>query len=141
MADVLNKRQKRILLLGLALLALSELVPYWLFFDVMTSGKRSAGYHFFTKNPKVEGPAEMLKLFPDHLAGDDVTKYIEVKRDGFRTFLQRLFLSLFTLALIILFKYALSFGWKILAVLIICLGIPPFYFWSDSLRFDYLISR
>ncbi|MDQ3012628.1 MAG: hypothetical protein M3X11_18195 [Acidobacteriota bacterium] len=138
MANALNKRQKQILLFGIALIALSELFPPWVYFNRMTSGKRSAGYHFFKNKPEVKSRAEMLEMFPDSEERYDLMQAIEVQRDSIQILLQRLFLSLFTLVLIILFKNNLSLGWKVLAGLIICLGIPPFYFWLYVFRLENL---
>ncbi len=80
----------------------------------------------------------MLEMFPDSEERYDLMQAIEVQRDSIQILLQRLFLSLFTLVLIILFKNNLSLGWKVLAGLIICLGIPPFYFWLYVFRLENL---
>jgi hypothetical protein len=135
MINALNKRQIQILLFGIALIAFSDLFPPWVYFDAMTSGQRSAGYHFLQKKPEAKSRAE---VFGSTREGLDLTQNLEVKPDRLRIDLQRLFLSLFTLALIILFKNKPSLGWKILAGLIICLGIPPFYFWLYIFRLDHL---
>lgn len=138
---MMNANQRMILGVGILLISLSELFPPWAYFNRMTSGRRSAGYYFFTNKPEVKSRDEMLGMFPESIGAYDVMQAIEVKRDGIRILLQRLFLSLFTLALIIIFKNKLSLGWMILAALILCLGLPPFYFWLGELRFNYRLSQ
>lgn len=118
---------------GVALIGLSELFPHWSYFDPMTSGRRPAGYHFFTEKPEVKGRGEVFGT--DGML--DLTQRLDIKRDGLRTLLQRLLISLFTLARIILFKDILSLGWKVLSALIICLSLPLFLFWLNELHFEY----
>lgn len=109
------------------MLTLSELFPHWIYFDNVNSARRPAGYHFFTNKPK---PAD--RNLPQH---------VEAKRDALFKLLQRAILCLFTLALFILFKNDLSLVWKVLAVIIIGLGILPLYVWIDYLWSYYLTSH
>jgi hypothetical protein len=140
-ASALNKRQKQILLLGIALIVLSELFPHWVYFDAMTSGKRSAGYHFFTNKPEIKSRDEMLKIFPVTREDYDFMQSLEVKPDRLRILLQRLLLSVFTLGLVILFKNNLSLGWIIVVVPIICFGLWLLYLWNLMFRLDDLIPH
>ncbi len=133
----LNKKQTLILIFGIAVFVLSELFPHWVYFDAMTSGHRQIGYRYYANTPQLKGPEEMLKLYPNPIAGDDFMHYLRVEKDGLRTLLQRAFLLLFICGLLITFKRNLSLAWAVLAGAILCLSIMPFYVLVDSLRLDF----
>src|SRR5947209_4150820 len=57
----MNSRQKSVLIVAGALVALMLLFPPWDYFDPDTSGRRSAGYHFFLTPPD---PRPARELFP-----------------------------------------------------------------------------
>jgi hypothetical protein len=60
----LNSKQKRILQIGVILIALSVMFPPWRYEDGWTSAERPAGYHFvFGGVPKVKPQAEMREIF------------------------------------------------------------------------------
>jgi hypothetical protein len=52
-----------VIVAGLALFALSELFPPWLYEDENTSAVRPAGYHFYKSPPLLKTPPEMKKIF------------------------------------------------------------------------------
>ena len=123
---MLNKGQKRVLLLGTALMILSELFPPWRYIDNITSAERSAGYHFITTSPTVKSPEEMQKIFPQY----DSWESIRVSKNRFRLLLQRMSIPLLTIGLFAFFKDRLSFSLKILSTLIILTGIGFAIFWA-----------
>ena len=137
MAMVLNRKQKLVLLIGIALIVLSELFPHWVYFDANTSGHRPIGYQYYANPPQLKSWEEMLKLYPNPVAGEDFMLHIEVQKDALRTLLQRAFLLLFMCGLLITFKRNLSLAWAILAGAIFCLSIPPFYVLVDVLRLEF----
>jgi hypothetical protein len=47
----LNSKQKKVLLFGIVVVALMILFPPWVYFDSDTSGRHSAGHHFFLAPP------------------------------------------------------------------------------------------
>src|SRR5262245_29694461 len=118
MSTALNKGQKRVLLLGMALMILSELFPPWLYIDNNTSAKRSAGYHFIAIPPTVKSPEEMRMIFPQSYSWDAMS----VSKNRARLYLQRMFIPLLTIGLFAFFKDRLSFSLKISSILIIFTG-------------------
>ena len=66
----LNKKQKRIIQIGIILIVLSVMFPPWRYEGGWTSAERPAGYYFvFGGVPKVKSQAEMREIFsvPDEL--------------------------------------------------------------------------
>ena len=57
-----NPWQKRILIVGLILTAVTLLFPPWDYFDPDPSGRESAGYHFFLMPP---APRPAVEVFRD----------------------------------------------------------------------------
>jgi hypothetical protein len=125
MSTALNKGQKRVLLLGMALMILSELFPPWRYIDNDTSAERSAGYHFITITPTVKSPEEMRMIFPQSYS----LEAISVSKNRLRLHLQRLFIPLLTIGLFAFFKDRLSFSLKISGILIIFIGVGFAIFW------------
>jgi hypothetical protein len=56
----MNSRQKKVLLIGGALVTLMLLFPPWDYFDPDTSGRRPAGYHFFLTPPEPRPAKEIF---------------------------------------------------------------------------------
>lgn len=117
--------------------ALSELFPHWVYFNRNTSGHRPIGYRYYANPPQLKSREEMLKLYPNPVAGEDFMLLIEVQKDALRILLQRAFLLLLTCGLLITFKQNLSLAWAVLAGAIFCLSIPPFYVLVDVLRLEF----
>jgi hypothetical protein len=56
----MNSRQKKVLLIGGALVSLMLLFPPWDYLDPDTSGRQSAGFHFFLTPPKPRSAEEVF---------------------------------------------------------------------------------
>jgi hypothetical protein len=122
---MLNKGQKRVLLLGTALMILSELFPPWRYIDNDTSAERSAGYHFITITPTIKSPEEMRMIFPQSYGWEAIT----VSKNWVRLHLQRMFIALLTIGLFAFFNDRLSFSLKISSILIIFISVGSAIFW------------
>jgi hypothetical protein len=64
----MNSRQKKVLLIGGALVALTLLFPPWEYFDPDSSGRSDAGYHFFLTPPGPQTSNFKYGVrFPEHV--------------------------------------------------------------------------
>jgi hypothetical protein len=117
----MNRKQLYILLIGAAVMIVSELFPAWVYEDENTSVRRSAGYHFRFAPPKLQPPDQMRKIFG--LSRTDPTKFMWVHIDGICQLEQRVAIPLLTIGGILV-----SFNRRILAIyvfgwLFLCAGV------------------
>jgi hypothetical protein len=94
----MNSRQKKILVIGGALVALMLLFPPWVYHDERESVDRPVGYHFILAAPPIE---EARKLFIYEIKDLSV---IRVHVDSFRLSTQLLFTIPATLGLIAILR-------------------------------------
>lgn len=143
----LSKKQKLVLLFGMALFVLSALFPPWVYFDSDSSGHRHAGYHFFMNKPGLKSREEMLELYPGavydphSIAGEDFRQHIRVEKDFVTIILQILFLFFFTAGLLIVFKNNFSIGWMIFAIIVFSVSLYFLTLWLPLFRSHILTSH
>lgn len=143
----LNQKQKLVLVLGITLIALSEIFPPWVYFDSESSGHRHAGYHFFMNKPGLKSREEMLELYPGvaydphSKADEDFLQHIRVEKDFVTIILQIFFLFFLTSGLLILFKKNFSIGWMIFAIIVFSVSLYFLTLWLPLFRSHILISH
>ena len=129
----LSNRQSRVLLLGAALFALSELFPPWLYEDGWTSAERSAGYHFILgRGPEVKPYAEMKKIFS--IPDGDPEHGFTARQDLARLYGQRFIIIFSTVGLLLVFSERRSLAKEILGGASLCVGLlfVGLYVWYVS---------
>jgi hypothetical protein len=109
-----------VIVAGVALFAISELFPPWVYEDENTSVRRPAGYHFCKSPPPLKSPPDMKRIF--NLRDGEPTQFMWVHRDGIQSLAQRI-----VLVWLILNAFILSFGRgplviRVLLWIFFCLG-------------------
>jgi hypothetical protein len=100
----MNSKQKEVLLVGTLLVLLMILFPPWGYFDIDSSGKSSAGYHFILTPPPLKSPQEMFGVSQMH-----VPNTMRVRIDDVRLIVQLLVTVPITLGLVPLLSNRCTF--------------------------------
>ncbi|SRR5712692_5877869 len=105
----MNSRQTKVLIGGAALVALMLLFPPWDYFDPDTSGRSSAGYHFFLAPPDSKKATFRYQVrFPD---------LVRVRKNDIRLILQLLITIPTIVGLVLMFRGKRSVISTILGIL------------------------
>ena len=97
----MNKIQKIILAVGVALFGMSELMRPWYYEDSSSSAKREAGYHLFNSTSERKSPEEFREIFQYREKDRFNENQISLHPDRSRLGTQRIALILFTISAII----------------------------------------
>ena len=119
----MKSRQKKALIVGAALVALMLLFPPWDYFDPDTSGRSSAGYHFFLSPPDSKGATFRYQVrFPN---------LVRLKMNDIRLVLQLLITIPTTIGLAFIFGSNRSIVSTILGVIFLLCGaaVAGFVIW------------
>jgi hypothetical protein len=115
---MLNRKQVIILVIGIALMILSELFPPWKHIDGDTSAVCLAGYHYYKNKPELKTNEEILRCFPYYQKQPrsfPYTYHISTSKSYLRLYAQRMLLSWLMLSLMIAFHKARTlFGWLVI---------------------------
>lgn len=135
---MLNRKQVIVLMLGIALMVLSELFPPWKHTDGNTSADCRAGYHYYKNKPALKTKEEFLRCFPyykDTLNLTPETFHVSTSISCLQLFAQRMLLSWLLLSLMIaLHKARTLFSWLIIFFIIgvLVVGSSIFLLWLST---------
>jgi hypothetical protein len=96
----MNPKQRKVLMVAIFLLFVTELFPPWLYEDSQTSRQYSAGYHFIlSPEPNLKSEDEMKRMFS--ITSNERPTSFAVQRDLGRRYGQWLALLFLTIGLLV----------------------------------------
>ena len=109
----MNNKQRRTVVIGLAVVLLIVLFPPWLYFDGNTSNQASAGYRFLLNRPNPSTYEEMFGIPEDEFL---TTMFVRVRLNFHRLITQLVFAIFLITGLVLRFGKARSWSHGFFAV-------------------------
>jgi hypothetical protein len=117
----MNPKQRKVLMVAIILLFLTELFPPWLYENSQTSSQYSAGYHFvLSPKPELKTKDEMKRIFS--ISSDEYPSLFAVHKDLGRRYGQWLTLFFLTVGLLVVLIEKKSYLKIFIGGFFICIG-------------------